>query len=157
MNKPIKLIGAILVCQLAGIVGSLFTSNNIETWYAFINKPFLAPPNWVFAPVWTLLFLLMGVSLYLIISQKKKNKNTKKALLIFSAQLVLNIFWSIMFFSWHEILPAFAEMISLWLMIAATMLIFYKINKTAAYLLVPYILWVSFALILNFGFVVANR
>ncbi len=156
-NKPILLIGSLSVCLLAAYIGSLFTMPEIENWYAFINKPSFTPPNEVFSPVWTLLFIMMGVSLFLIISQKKKNKYTKQGLILFGCQLILNILWSFLFFGWHEILAALSELFSLWSILAATILVFWKINKAAAYLLIPYLAWLSFAFVLNFFIVLANR
>jgi tryptophan-rich sensory protein len=150
MKNIFKLIISIIVCQLAGFIGSLFTTPNINTWYATLTKPSFNPPNWVFSPVWTTLFLLMGISLYLIWKQGFEKKNVKNAILIFGIQLILNILWSILFFGLQNPLLAFIEIIILWLAILFTILVFYRIKKSAAYLLIPYILWVSFAAILNF-------
>jgi len=155
-SKILKLVASILVCQGAGVVGSLFTSPAISGWYATLQKPSFNPPNWIFAPVWTLLFLLMGVSLYLIWSKGLGNKKTKTAVFIFGVQLILNIVWSIIFFGLQSPLYAFIEIIILWLAILLTIISFSKISKTAAYLLLPYILWVSFAAILNFSIMIIN-
>lgn len=151
-----KLIIAILICQLAGFIGSIFTTHSVTTWYATIEKPFFNPPNWVFAPVWTTLFVLMGVSLYLVWKKGLKTKRVKTALIIFSIQLVLNILWSIIFFGLKSPFYAFLEITMLWTAILLTIFKFYKVSKTAAYLLIPYILWVSFAAVLNFSIVVMN-
>ena len=156
MRKALKLIISILVCQGAGIIGSLFTSPAISGWYVGIQKPSFNPPNWVFAPVWTLLFLLMGISVYLVWNRGLGSKKTKTAILFFALQLTLNIFWSILFFGLQSPLYAFIEIIMLWLAILLTVISFYKISKTAAYFLLPYILWVSFALILNFSILILN-
>jgi len=169
LNKPLKLIISILICQAAGILGSLFTAPNIQTWYASINKSALSPPNWIFAPVWTILFLLMGISLYFVWIKSKKirgkrqksqvqafNKLKKSALIIFSVQIILNILWSAIFFGLHIIGIAYIELMLLWVFILITIIKFYKISKPAAYLLIPYILWVTFAAILNFSLVLAN-
>lgn len=155
-SKIIKLVISILVCQGAGAIGSLFTTPAISTWYATIQKPSFNPPNWIFAPVWTLLFLLMGISLYLIWSRGFRDKETKIALVIFSTQLLLNILWSILFFGLQSPLYAFIEIIILWMAILLTIISFYKISKTAAYLLLPYIAWVSFASVLNFSILIIN-
>ena len=155
-SKILKLVISVLVCQGAAVVGSLFTSPAITGWYASLQKPSFNPPNWVFAPVWTLLFLLMGVSLYLIWSKGLESKKVKTAVLVFSIQLVLNIFWSILFFGLQSPLYAFCEIIILWLAILITIITFYKISKPAAYLLLPYILWVSFAAVLNFSILILN-
>ena len=149
----LKLISSIIICELAGILGSIFTISSVSTWYITLNKPFFNPPSWLFGPVWTALYLLMGISLYLIWTNKKR---TKKALTIFGIQLILNTLWSILFFGLKTPLFAFIEIIFLWIAIMLSIQYFYKINKTAAYLLIPYILWVSFAAILNFSIFVLN-
>ncbi len=156
MSKALKLIISILICQGAGVLGSLFTSPAITTWYASIQKPSFNPPNWIFAPVWTLLFLLMGISLYLIWDKGLENKKAKTAIFLFAIQLVLNILWSIIFFGLKSPLYAFIEIIMLWFAILFTIISFYKISKTAAFLLLPYILWVSFASVLNFSILTLN-
>ena len=147
---------SVLVCQTAGAVGSLFTSPSIPTWYASLQKPNFNPPNGVFAPVWTILFLLMGISLYLIWSKGLRDKKVKTAVIIFAIQLILNMLWSFLFFGLQSPLYAFIEIIILWLAILLTITSFYKISKIAGYLLLPYILWVSFAAVLNFSILVLN-
>ena len=144
----LTLIAAILLCESAGIVGSLFTFSEIPTWYASLEKPSFNPPSWVFGPAWTTLYALMGVSLYLVWKERKK-ADIKVALAFFITQLILNTIWSILFFGLHSPILGLACIILLWLSIAATIIYFYKISKKAAYLLIPYILWVSFASILN--------
>lgn len=148
MKKLPKLIISLLIPQLAGGIGAFFTTPNISTWYASLEKPSFNPPNFIFAPVWTTLFLLMGISLYLIWSKEKGNK--KIALIFFSIQLILNTLWSILFFGLQNPFLAFIEIIILWTFILLTSLKFYRLNKTAAFLLTPYLLWVSFAAVLNF-------
>lgn len=143
-----KLIISILICLLAGFFGSYFTTPAITTWYATLQKPSFTPPDWVFFPVWTSLFIMMGLSLFLV-WQKEEKKVT--ALYIFAAQLVLNILWSVAFFGLKSPLLGLIEIIILWIAILATILSFMKISRTAGYLLLPYILWVSFAAILNFS------
>jgi tryptophan-rich sensory protein len=156
MSKIIKLLVAILACQIAGVVGSIFTAPSIPTWYATLGKPDFTPPNWVFAPVWTTLFVLMGVSAYLVWNKGLENKNVKMALLIFSIQLALNMLWSFLFFGLKSPLYAFFEILILWLVIMLTIVNFSRISKTASWLLIPYIIWVSFAAILNFSIVRLN-
>jgi len=151
-----KIIVSVLICQGVGAVGSIFTSPAISTWYAILQKPSFNPPNWIFAPVWTILFLLMGISLYLIWSKGWADKRVKIALFIFGIQLVLNILWSFLFFGLQSPLYAFIGIIILWLAILLTIISFYRISKPAAYLLLPYILWVSFASILNFSIMILN-
>jgi translocator protein len=154
--KILRLVVSFLVCQGAGAVGSLFTSPSIPTWYASLQKPNFNPPNWVFAPVWTILFLLMGISLYSVWSKGLRDKKVKTAVFIFAIQLILNMLWSFLFFGLQSPLYAFIEIIILWLVILLTITSFYKISKIAGYLLLPYILWVSFAAVLNFSILVLN-
>lgn len=144
-----KLILAIVVCQIAGAIGSIFTFSSIPIWYATINKPSFTPPNWLFGPVWITLYTLMGVSLYLIWNKGLKNKEVKSSLFIFSAQLALNALWSILFFGLKFPFYAFVEIIILWIAIALTIFKFYKISKNAGLILLPYMVWVSIALTLN--------
>lgn len=150
MKNFIQLILSIIICQGAGLVGSIFTAESVSTWYPTINKPGFNPPSWVFAPVWTMLFLLMGIALYLIIKNKPQGKYALMALSIFGLQLILNVLWSFMFFGLECPFCAFIEILILLSAILATILAFYKINRLAAYLLLPYLFWVSFAAVLNF-------
>lgn len=140
----------------AGFIGSYFTIDAIATWYASLNKPFFNPPNWVFAPVWTLLYFLMGLSFYLVLTTKAKKKIKKLAVKIFLAQLILNSLWSIVFFGMKNIPLAFVEILVLLAFVFYTIKIFAKINKKAAFLLVPYFLWGSFATILNLSILILN-
>lgn len=156
MKKISKLIISIVVCQAVGFIGSFFTAPAITTWYAGINKPFFSPPNWLFAPVWILLYFLMGISAYLVWARISENKNAFRALVIFDIQLILNMFWSFLFFGLQSPLYGFIGIVLLWLAILLTIFKFYPISKKAAYLLVPYILWVSFATILNFAILIIN-
>ena len=149
INNTLKLIIAIVVSELAGIIGSIFTAPSIPAWYATLVKPALNPPSWVFGPVWTTLFALMGISAFLIWKKGLNHKGVKTALGIFIGQLFLNTLWSIIFFGLHSPALAFIEIIFLWLAILATIIAFAKISKSAAWLLLPYILWVSFAGYLN--------
>ncbi|MBW2990130.1 tryptophan-rich sensory protein [Candidatus Woesearchaeota archaeon] len=155
-DKIIKFIVSIVVCQLAGIIGSFFTASSVSTWYVGLAKPSFNPPNWVFAPVWTALFILMGISLYFIWEKGFKAKGVKTGLLLFSVQLILNILWSILFFGLQNPLIAFIEIVVLWIAILFTILKFYKVSRTAAYLLIPYILWVTFAAVLNLAIFILN-
>lgn len=172
INNTFKLIIAIIVSELAGIIGSVFTTPSIVGWYAGIVKPALNPPAWIFGPVWTTLFALMGISAWLVwkrldsrfrlprLMRVKAGGNDKEgggndrkikiALSLFLGQLVLNTLWSIIFFGLHSPGGALFEMIFLWLAILTTITAFAKISKPAAWLLVPYILWVSFAGYLNY-------
>ncbi len=147
-----KLVLSIIICELAGIIGSVFTFSAITTWYAFLNKPWFSPPNNVFGPVWTVLYLLMGISLYLALEKGL----TEKARNFFGLQLGLNALWSILFFGLRSPLLGLIEIIVLWLAIVFTIKEFYSIEKKSAYLLVPYLLWVSFATLLNFSIWIIN-
>jgi benzodiazapine receptor len=154
--KYLRLVIAILICLLAGSIGSIFTSKSISTWYTTIKKPSFNPPNWVFAPVWTTLFILMGISLYLVWNKGLQVEGVKTAIIIFGAQFLFNILWSLLFFGLQSPLYAFIDIIALWIMILLTIIYFYRISPVSSYLLFPYILWVSFAAILNFMIVVLN-
>ncbi|MDH4217973.1 MAG: tryptophan-rich sensory protein [Candidatus Aminicenantes bacterium] len=145
----LKLIVSLIICQLAGFVGSLFTTPAIPEWYASLQKPSFTPPNWLFSPVWISLFLLMGVSLYLL-WQTASKKEAKLALVLFSIQLILNVLWSAIFFGLKSPMVAFIEILVLWAAIFLTMTKSLKVTKAAGYLLLPYIIWVSFAAVLNF-------
>ena len=151
----LPLLVFILITLFAGFIGSLFTTPSIASWYAFINKPSFSPPNWLFAPVWSLLYILMGIAAFLI-WQKRDNLKTKPALMFYGIQLILNTFWSIIFFGMHNPGLAFLEIIILWTFILITLIKFYKINKAAGFLFIPYLLWVSFASILNFAIWMLN-
>ena len=146
---------AIVVSELAGIIGSFFTVSAIPTWYATLAKPALNPPAWVFGPVWTTLYALMGIAAFLVWSSyaeatSDRKRGIKIALSLFGIQLVLNTLWSIIFFGLHSPGGALIEIVFLWLAILATIIAFAKISRPAAWLLVPYILWVSFAMYLNY-------
>ncbi len=156
MSNTLKLIIVIVVSELAGIIGSVFTAPSITGWYAGIVKPVLNPPAWVFGPVWTTLFALMGIAAFLVWKKGLDHKDVKIALGIFIGQLVLNALWSIIFFGLHSLGGAFVEIVFLWLAILATIIAFAKISRPAAWLLLPYILWVSFAGYLNYSIWVLN-
>lgn len=154
-----KIIGpliAIAVCLGAGFVGSIYTMPSIPTWYAALNKPFFNPPNWIFGPAWTLLYILMGIAAYLIWEKGWENKEVKLSLLHFAVQLGFNVAWSIVFFNYHSPWGAFIVIVILWLLILETILRFAKLSKPAAWLLVPYIAWVSFASVLNLAVALLN-
>jgi len=146
----IKLIVSLIICQLAGVIGSLFTASSIPTWYAALNKPSFNPPNWIFAPVWIFLYILMGISFYLI-WRKSDIPNFGLLMSVFIFQLVLNAFWTIIFFGLKSPLYAFIEIVVLWVSILYCIITFYRVSKTASVLLIPYLLWVSFAAVLNFS------
>lgn len=153
MNFPLflKLFFAIVISEAAGIIGSLFTASAIPGWYAGLVKPEFNPPNWVFGPVWTTLYALMGIAAFLVWKRGSERREVKTALAIFVGQLALNTLWSIIFFGLNNPGAAFIEIILLWIAIAITIAVFAKISRAAAWLLVPYLLWVSFAGYLNYA------
>ncbi len=157
MKKALRIIGFVIVCELAGLIGSLFTTPSIAGWYAGLTKPAFNPPNWIFAPVWTTLYALMGLAAWLVYDKGVRRAEVKRALFVFLAQLILNVLWSVMFFGAHQILGAFVIIVALWILILGTILRFHKISKAAAYLLVPYVLWAGFATVLNASLYVLNR
>jgi tryptophan-rich sensory protein len=142
-----KLLISVIVCLAVGFIAGFFTSSSINSWYSTLEKPNFNPPNWLFGPVWTLLYFLMGVSLYLVWS----NNGSKLAMAFFVIQLVLNFLWSFLFFQLKNPLLAFIDIILLSVMIVVTMVSFYPISAAAAYLMIPYLLWVGFASVLNFA------
>ncbi len=151
-----KLLASVLLCQLAGVIGSIFTSSSLEDWYFLLEKPPFNPPSWIFFPVWTVLYTLMGISLYLVLEKGLQNSEVKKGILMFSFQLGLNSLWSFLFFGLKSPYYAFVEIIFLWIVIFLTILQFRTISKTASYLLIPYIVWVSFAALLNYYLWILN-
>jgi tryptophan-rich sensory protein len=154
-KKFLGVLLAIAICEAVGSIGSIFTIPAIGLWYAGLAKAPLNPPNWIFGPVWTTLFALMGVAAYLVWS-RRRDKSVKPALLIFILQLLFNVFWSILFFGGHAPLAAAIEIIFLWIAILWTIIAFWKINRTAAWLLLPYLLWVTFAAYLNYSVFLLN-
>ena len=157
MKKNIwqKLLVSIVICQVAGGIGALATTPKIGGWYAGLQKPFFGPPNWLFGPVWTILFVMMGISLYFIWIKKKTlfNKTTSW----FWIQLGLNILWSFLFFGMESPILGLVGIFCLWGAIYKTIKVFGAVSKTAGNLLVPYLAWVSFATLLNVGIFWLNR
>ncbi len=151
-----KLIVSVIGCELVGFLGTPFTISAIPTWYVTLNKPFFAPPNWIFGPVWTLLYFLMGVAFYLIWKQGWQKKKAQKASMFFLAQLALNFIWSPIFFGLRAPLPGLIVIMAMWTLIVVTMKKFYPLSRWAFYLLIPYLLWVSFATLLNAAIVQLN-
>lgn len=152
----LKLAASLSVCLLAGFLGSLFTTPAIPTWYAALEKPFFTPPSWLFAPAWTALFILMGISLFLV-WRKKGHPQYRAALVFFVVQLILNILWSAAFFGLRAPLLGLVEIVVLWIAILLTIIYFLKVSRPAGALLVPYLLWVSFASLLNYHLWIMNR
>jgi len=150
MSNTAKLVISIVATVGIGLLGGIFTGPEIQTWFVHLQKPSWNPPNWLFAPVWSTLYLLMGIAFYLVWKSPEETDRKRWAIIIFIVQFALNFFWSFIFFREHQMGWAFVEIIVLWLAILCTIIAFSNINKTAAWLLVPYISWVSFAAILNY-------
>jgi translocator protein len=156
MKDLLKLIISVFGCEFVGFLGIPFTISAIPTWYATLNKPFFAPPNWIFGPVWTLLYFLMGVAFYLIWKKDWKQRKVKTAGMFFLAQLGLNFLWTPVFFGLKMPLLGLIVIMAMWIFILITIKKFYLLSKLASYLLVPYLLWVSFATMLNVAIVILN-
>lgn len=157
MKKTLKLIFCIFACQAAGFLGSFFTLAAIPLWYARLVKPPLNPPNQVFGPVWITLYLLMAISVFLIWEKGRNKHDIKVALELFALQLFLNAVWSPIFFGVKEPMAGLLVIILLWITLLETIVKFLKISTAAGILLIPYILWVSFAVYLNAGIWWLNR
>ncbi|MBI3952483.1 MAG: tryptophan-rich sensory protein [Candidatus Doudnabacteria bacterium] len=180
MKQILILVLFVLICLSVGAVGSLYTAEAIPGWYVALTKPSLNPPAWLFGPVWTALYILMGISIFLVWKNKWKVRNKflvpkKKAwnkwsgklwtgdwqkqnlIAIFVIQLVLNALWSYIFFGRHQIGLAFFELVALWFAILYTIINFYRVSKVSAALLIPYIFWVTFAAYLNYSVWILNR
>lgn len=154
MNTKLKnfglLIFSVAIPLIVGFLGSLLTTPSIDTWYMALNKPSFNPPNWLFGPVWTILFILMGVALFLVLRDGRESKQFKAACWSFGAQLFLNIYWSFLFFFVKEPPLAFWAIISLMSMVVVNIYYFYQVKKVSAYLLIPYLAWITFASVLNY-------
>lgn len=158
MNKITKILIVIVTCLAIGYFSGIVTRSAILDWYPTLIKPSFNPPNWIFAPVWSMLYIMMGVAAGLVWDRIDYDKETvKKALVIFAVQLALNALWSYLFFGLHNPMLAGLEIIVLWLMIYETYIQFAKINKIAGYLFIPYLAWVSFAAVLNASIWWLNR
>jgi benzodiazapine receptor len=152
----VKLIVSIVACQCAGLIGSLATTPNIPTWYATLEKPVFTPPSWLFAPAWITLYLLMAVAAFLIWRKGLAHDGVKCALTLFLVQLVLNALWSVVFFGLQSPLYGMVVILALWIAILLTIIKFFRLSVAAGSLLLPYILWVSFASVLNISIWVLN-
>ncbi|HNX68335.1 MAG TPA: tryptophan-rich sensory protein [Candidatus Omnitrophota bacterium] len=157
LTHLMKFLFALVLCQGAGMVGAVYTIPAIPGWYAQLQKPFFSPPNWIFGPVWTLLFTLMAIAAYLVWSKGLGEPAVRKALVSFLLQLALNSLWCFLFFGLRSPLYGLAEILLLWAMILVTILQFFRISRPAGWLLIPYLLWVSFATSLNLGIFILNR
>ncbi|RZK77674.1 TspO/MBR family protein [Pedobacter agri] len=154
--KPVAFIINIAITLSIGALGGWATSESVKTWYPTLNKPSFNPPNWLFAPVWTSLYVLIGIAAYLVWVKRDKIVHFPRVFAIYFMQLILNLCWSFIFFYLHEIGFALFEIIILLIMIIANAITFYKIDKWAGYLFIPYILWVSFASFLTYNIFMLN-
>ncbi|MDO5846419.1 MAG: TspO/MBR family protein [Methanocorpusculum sp.] len=147
----------IAVSLFAGILGSLVTPTGPESWFVLeLIKPVFQPPAWLFAPVWTILYILMGAALAFVLAEGWDRRIVKISAGVFAVQLVLNVLWSYLFFGWHNLIAASVEIVMLWASIAVMIWLFAKVSRPAAYLLIPYILWVTFATVLTITIAVIN-
>jgi len=158
MNKTLtlKFLISILLPLSLGAIAGMFTSQSVPEWYATLNRPSFNPPNWIFGPVWTTLYILMGISFFLVWKQEE-SKVRNRAILIFLLQLLLNFAWSFIFFYFNMIGLALVEIILLWISIVMMLVVFYKIKPLASYINIPYLLWVTFATVLNASYYFLNR
>lgn len=152
----IKFIISLLLCQLTGFLGSLFTRTSVQTWYQTIEKPTFNPPDYLFGPVWTILFILMGISFFLVWKNNERPEEKPFAIVLFLFHLIVNIAWSAVFFWMQSITAGFFVILFLMAMILLLIMYFKDFSAIAALLLVPYFLWVSFAAILNYSIMVLN-
>ena len=155
-KKILTLIIAIGICLLAGYIGSYYTTPEIPTWYAGLQKPDINPPSWVFAPVWTVLYIMMGFSLYLILLSDLKKQEVQFGLILFIFQLMVNIGWSFFFFGLHSTFFGFLAIVLLWAVLLCTIIQVWRFSIPAAVLLMPYFVWVSFAGYLNYEILILN-
>ncbi len=149
-NKLVLLVFSLVISLSAGAIGAIFTQVSMSSWYVGLIKPGFNPPNWVFSPVWTVLYVLIGLALFLILSSDLKLQKKETPLVLFFAQWLLNILWPFFFFFLESPMWGFVGIIVLFVAIIFTKIYFYKINRLAGYLLIPYALWVAFAAILNY-------
>jgi len=151
------LVGSILIPLVIGYLGAIVTLPQISSWYSTLSKPWWSPPNWLFGPIWTTLYVLMGIALFLVWREGIHRRDVRFAILIFGVQLVLSLIWSVVFFSLHALFGSFAIVMLLWLAILANIIAFLIISKWAGFLLVPYIIWVSIASYLNYSVYLLNH
>jgi benzodiazapine receptor len=152
-----KLIFSLVICQLAGIISRFFTTASTRTWYNTLAKPSFTPPDWMFGAIWSLLFIFMGIALFLVWTAEVPTKTKQIAMILFFIQLLLTSAWNFLFFALKSPLSGFINILVLIIFILLTMFTFYPICKKAGYLLVPYLLWIVFSAILNYSVWALNR
>jgi len=155
-KKVLRFIISIIICQSAGIFGSLFTFEAVPDWYITLEKPFFAPPNWIFGPVWIILYFLMGVSLYIVWKDELKSKTRNVFFVVFAIQLILNALWSFLFFGLKSPLLGLIDILILDVMLVVTIFYAKRVSKYAAMLLIPYMVWIIIASVLNYAIMVLN-
>lgn len=156
MNNIFRFILSIVIVSFAGLIGSIFTNATHNAWYASLAKPSINPPSYIFGPIWIVLYIMVGISLYLFWKNLFKKRWVKTSIILFFIQLILNSAWSIIFFRINSVKGALIDIIALWFSIIFTIIFFYKISKISAWLLVPYLIWVSFATYLNYLLYILN-
>jgi benzodiazapine receptor len=157
MGNIVRLVVAIAIPLLVGGLSGIATARSVRDWYPTLAKPPFNPPSWVFGPVWTVLYITMGVAAFLVWQKGLDSGAVKLALALFALQLLLNGLWSVLFFGLRSPATAFAEVLLLWVAIAATLLVFWRVSPVAGTLLLPYLTWVSFAAVLNGSIWILNR
>jgi tryptophan-rich sensory protein len=150
------LAGSIIICLFIGFAGGLLTAPSVQTWYDSLNKPIFAPPNWLFGPIWTALYILMGIALFLVLREGIKTENVPIASNYFGFQLFLNFLWSLVFFNLRSIAGGVVVISALWIAIMMTIIRFNKTSREAAWLMIPYIVWVTIATLLNVSLMLMN-
>lgn len=155
-NDILKLAGSFLIVIIFAAIGSLATFSQIPTWYATLIRPEWAPPNWVFPVVWTTLYILMALALFLVWRKGLETKPAKVTVAVFLVQLAINALWSVVFFGLHSIVGGLGLIVMLWILILANIIVFYRISKWAGILLIPYIIWVTVASYLNYTVYILN-
>ncbi|MFC1921115.1 TspO/MBR family protein [Chloroflexota bacterium] len=153
----VKIVISVLVCFAAGGIGSIFTTKSIPEWYAGLKKPRYTPPNRAFGPVWTILYILMGISVFLVWNEGLANEGVLLAFTLFWIQLALNALWSIVFFGIRSKGGGIIVIITLWILILATIITSFPVSGWASALLIPYVMWVTVASYLNIGIWILNR
>ncbi len=148
-GKLRDLLVSMLIAELAGVINSVFTASSIPTWYAGLERPWWTPPSWIFNPAWFVLYILVGISAYFVWEVRHQRKEAESALVFYGVQLLFSSFWGIIFFGLQEIGLALAEIFVLWLLIIYTMILFFRVSKPAGWVLVPYLIWVSYTMVLN--------
>ena len=162
MSKNIfKFVISIIICESVGIIGSFFTFSSVSNWFPTLVKPWFSPPSWLFGPVWTMLYFLMGLSLYIIWNSKaeilSKQKYKRQFFILFGIQLILNALWSFLFFGLKSPIYGLIDILFLDIVVVMTIIYAYRVSKYAAVLLAPYMAWITFATLLNFEVVLLNK